>query len=115
MVVEVARIQAVRVAYLDEATQLAETSRSASHDLLDRTLRAAGRGDIGSTEVETARIAFIDASDRANNLALSATEAGVELKRIAGLPPSYPIRQIGRDTSELQSLMRISYAVFRLQ
>lgn len=92
MVVEAARIQAVRVAYLDQATQLAETSRAATQDLLDRTLRAAGRGDISSTEVETARLAFIDASDRANNLALSATEARVELRRIAGLPPSYPLR-----------------------
>lgn len=86
-VVEAVRLQAVRVHYLSQASQLAGENRQASQDLLRRYLAAAGRGDIGGDAVQTARIALTDAIDRDNAARLGLVNAQRELNRTMGIPP----------------------------
>ena len=86
-VVEAARLQAVRVHYLIRSSQLAAANRQAAQDLLRRYLAAAGRGDIGGDQVQSARIALTDAIDRDNAARLGLVSSRRELNRIMGIPP----------------------------
>lgn len=89
--VEAARLQAVRVHYLSQASQLAHDNREAAQELLRRYLAAASRGDIGGDSVQTARVALTDAIDRDNALRLGLVSARRALNRVLGLPPESAI------------------------
>ena len=87
-----ARIQAVRVLAIEKAEALARASRDSAQSILDRMLRAAGRGDILPDQVQAARIAAFDAADRLRIAERDLATARSELTRLIGLPPGYPLR-----------------------
>ena len=70
-----------------------------AQSLLDRTLKAAGRGNLAADQVQSARIAALDAADR-----LRAAEKDVEATRgtlmaLLGLPPATKLRLAPARTS----------------
>ncbi len=87
-----ARIQAARTVALERAANLARASRDDAQSILDRMLRAAGRGDILPDQVQAARLAAYDASDRLRTTERDLAAARFELIRLIGLPPGYPLR-----------------------
>lgn len=87
-----ARIQAVRVVALDRVLALATLSQAATRSLLERTLRAAGRGDLAPDQLQAARIGAYDAQERVRVAARDLAAARFELVRLLGLPPGYAVR-----------------------
>lgn len=82
-----ARIQAVRIAGLEQTFALARISYDSTTSLLDRTLRAAGRGDLNPETVQAARLAAYGAQQQFRTLRRDLTTARFELTRLLGLPP----------------------------
>lgn len=87
-----ARLQAARIVMLERAEALARASRDGAQSILDRMLRAAGRGDILPDLVQGVRVAAFDAADRLRTAERDLAAARLELKRLLGLPPGYPLR-----------------------
>lgn len=87
-----ARLQATRIDGLERTGALASASRTASQSLLDRMLRAAGRGDLPPDQVQGARLAAFDAAERLRVNEGDLASARFEMTRLLGLPPSYPLR-----------------------
>lgn len=87
-----ARIQAVRFTYLGQAEILSNLSKDSADSLLERSLRAAGRGDIRAEDLEARRLAAVDANTAAITSANDRAVAGLELNRILGLPPEMQLR-----------------------
>ena len=83
-----ARLQMAKAIALDRTLALVEANRVGARSLLDRTLRAAGRGDIGGEQVQAARIASVDAETRARTVQTDLNTAQFELARLLGLPPA---------------------------
>ncbi len=83
-----ARIQAVRIAGLERSYNLARTSYAATASLLDRTLRAAGRGDLSADQVQAARLSAFSAQQQVRLSERDLTTARYELTRLLGLPPT---------------------------
>ena len=82
-----ARLQAVRIAGFERAAELAERSSAVARSLLDRTLRAAGRGDLSADRVQAAQVASFQAQDRLRSSERDLIAARSELSRLIGLPP----------------------------
>lgn len=87
-----ARLQAVRVVALERTVALTTAGRDAARSLLDRLLRAAGRGDIMPDQVQAARLSAFDAADRLRIAERDLGAARFELARLLGLPPGFEIR-----------------------
>ncbi len=87
-----ARIQAARVIGLERTRLLAMASRDAAQSLLDRMLRAAGRGDLAPDQLQAARLSAFDAADRLRLFERDLVTARLELLRVMGLPPDYRLR-----------------------
>ena len=87
-----ARVQAARVTGLEQAQSLAMASRDAAQSLLDRMLRAAGRGDLAPDQLQAARLSAFDAADRLRIFERDLVTARLELLRLMGLPPSFRLR-----------------------
>jgi outer membrane protein TolC len=87
-----ARLQAIRIMALEQALQLADATNDNARSLLDRTLRAAGRGDIAGDQVQAARLAAADAADKARTAQSDLNTARFELTRLLGLPPATALR-----------------------
>lgn len=87
-----ARIQAVRITGLERQLALATASRDVTRGLLDRTLRAAGRGDLSPDQVQAARVGAFDAEQRVRTADRNLTAARFQLARLIGLPPTVPLR-----------------------
>ncbi len=87
-----ARIQVARIQNLQQSVAIASTSRDATQSLLDRTLRAAGRGDLAADQVQAARTAAFDAQDRQRTTEHDLAAARLELTKLLGLPPTMAIR-----------------------
>ncbi len=83
-----ARIQAARILSLVRVLSVATISREAAQSLLDRTLRAAGRGDIAADQVQASRIAAFDSQDRQRTAERDLAAARLELTKLLGLPPA---------------------------
>ena len=86
-----ARIQAVRVLGLERTVTLDRASRDAAQSLLDRTLRAAERGDLSADRVQAARLSAYDAADRYRIVERDLAAARFQLTKLLGLPPSLPL------------------------
>ena len=86
-----ARLQAVRIEGLEASLALATASRAATQSLLDRTLRAAGRGDLAADQVQAARVGAFDAQERVRTAERDLTTARFELAKLLGLPPAWPL------------------------
>ena len=87
-----ARIQAVRISGLEKTLALAAASRDSAQSLLDRMLRAAGRGDLAPDQLQAARLAAFDAADRLRGYERDLVAARLELLRLIGLPPDFGLR-----------------------
>lgn len=77
-----ARLQAVRVLALERALANATTSADASEALLARYLKAAGRGDISPDQVQSSRIAALDARNNFRSAQTGLAAARAELHRL---------------------------------
>jgi outer membrane protein, heavy metal efflux system len=86
-----ARLQAVRIQGLEASLTLATAGRATVQFLLDRTLRAAGRGDLSADQVQAARVGAFDAQERVRTAERDLTTARFELTKLLGLPPSWPL------------------------
>ena len=82
-----ARIQMVRIEGLEHALDLAQTSAKVAISLLDRTLRAAGRGDLSPDQLQGTRLAAFNAQQQVRIGQRDLTVARYELIRLLGLPP----------------------------
>lgn len=82
-----ARIQAVRILALVRNLTLADATRANARSLLDRTQRAAARGDLAADQDQAARTAAADAEDKARTAERDLAAARFELNRLLGLPP----------------------------
>lgn len=87
-----ARLQAARIIALEQTVGLTTEGRNAARSLLDRLLRAAGRGDIMPDQVQAARLSAFDAADRARIAERDLGAARFELDRLLGLPPGFYVR-----------------------
>ena len=87
-----ARLQAVRIVALERGVALAEASRAAARSLLERTARAAGRGDIAADQLQSARLAAADAEGKSRIAEKDLAAARQELTKVLGLPPGTPLR-----------------------
>lgn len=87
-----ARIQAVRVIGTERALAIARASSEVSQSLLDRSLRAAGRGDLPPDQLQAARLAVFDAAQRVRTLEREFEAARFELTRLLGLAPGETLR-----------------------
>ena len=87
-----ARLQAARIIALERRETLAQQSRDAARSLLDRTLRAAGRGDLSVDQVQAERVAAFDSEDRLRTIQRDLNAARFELAKLLGLPPETPLR-----------------------
>ncbi len=83
-----ARLQAARILSLERVMPIVIASRDAAQSLLDRTLRAAGRGDLAADQLQAARTAAFDAQDRQRNAERDLAAARLDLTRLLGLPPT---------------------------
>lgn len=87
-----ARLQAARIVALERQVALDRASRDSAQALLDRTLRAAGRGDIAGDQVQGARVAAFDAAERLRNDERDLGAARFELAKLIGFPPDRTVR-----------------------
>lgn len=87
-----ARLQAVRIVHQQRIVELAELSRQSAASLLDRITRAATRGDIPGNRVQAARLAALTASESLRTAQQDLAAAQVQLRRLLGLAPDYPLR-----------------------
>lgn len=82
-----ARLQSARTVALERQVALDRASRDSAQTMLGRTLRAAGRGDIGGEQVQGARLAAFDAAERLRNDEKELSTARFELAKLIGFPP----------------------------
>ncbi|WP_200863969.1 TolC family protein [Asticcacaulis sp. AC466] len=82
-----ARLQAVRIALLERQLAINAVSQSAQDSLLERTSRAAGRGDLAGDQLQTARSGAAAATEAYTTSQRSLAAARFELTRMLGLPP----------------------------
>ncbi len=87
-----ARLEAVRAVHLKRIADLTRANRTSAQDLLQRSLRAAGRGDLSPDQLTATRLAFLDAVDRAQQAHIALAKSRAELHRLAGFPPSWPLQ-----------------------
>lgn len=87
-----ARLQAVRIEMLERQLALNTASREAQDSLLQRTLKAAGRGDVAAAQLQTAQTADAAARQAATATERSLDAARFELTRLMGLPPETPLQ-----------------------
>jgi outer membrane protein, heavy metal efflux system len=87
-----ARLQGVRLAALEAQLPLAQASAASAEHWLAVAERAAGRGDVAATEVETRRQAALDATDKLRTAERDLTTARGELNKLLGLPPGAMLR-----------------------
>jgi len=83
-----ARLQAARIVSLAQLVPILVASNATARALLERTLRAAGRGDLAADQAQAARIAAFDAQDRLRSAERDLAAARLELTRLLGLPPA---------------------------
>ncbi|MFD1103846.1 TolC family protein [Sphingobium olei] len=87
-----ARLQAVRIAALEAQSVVARDSLASAEHLLTRYGAAAGRGDVSADPLQSARIAAVDAQQIVRQAEKDLAAARLELNRLLGLPPTYPVR-----------------------
>ncbi|MBZ9646920.1 TolC family protein [Sphingobium sp. 3R8] len=87
-----ARLQAVRIAALEAQSVVARDSLASAQHLLARYGAAASRGDVSADPLQGARIAALDAQQVARQAEKDLAVARLELNRLLGLPPTYPLR-----------------------
>ena len=87
-----ARLQGARIFALGEQLPIAQATAASAERLLMVTERAAARGDIAATEVETRRQAALDAADKLRVAERELVTARGELNRLLGLAPEMALQ-----------------------
>lgn len=87
-----AQIQAARIIALERIIAIARQSESGTRSLLDRTLRAAGRGDLPADQAQGARVGAYDAAERLRLAERDLAAARLELLKLLGLPPTTQLK-----------------------
>ncbi|NNM77737.1 TolC family protein [Sphingomonas sp. ID1715] len=87
-----ARLQAARIAALERQVALDLESRDSTQAMLDRMLRAAGRGDMAGDAVQGARVAAFDAAERLRTDEKDLGAARLELAKLIGFPPDRELK-----------------------
>ena len=82
-----ARLQGVRVFELERQVRLAEASVASASKMFAAVSRAAGRGDVSATDLDTRRQALVDAEARLRQAQASLVAARSDLNKELGLPP----------------------------
>ena len=90
-----ARLEAIRLVHLQRIADLARANQHSAQDLLERSLRAAGRGDLSPDQLTTTRLSYLDAVDRAQQANIALSKSRAELHRLTGLPPGWPLQIAG--------------------
>jgi len=88
---EQAKLLAVRIAGLQTAARLGADTKAEADGALSRTLQAAARGDLKADDIETRRLATLDASDKLAAAQKDLGGARLDLNRLLGLPPQTPL------------------------
>lgn len=83
-----ARILVAKIESLRSILELAHVSGDVAQSLLDRSLRAAARGDLPADRAQAARTAAYDAADRFRTTERDLAAAKFELTKLLGLPPA---------------------------
>ena len=96
-----ARLQAARIVLLARSVELADASLANARSLLERTQRAAGRGDVAAGQVQAAATALADAESKARTAQSDLNTARFELNRLIGLPPAYRLTLAPPVTTDL--------------
>lgn len=86
-----ARLQAARIGALEAQQAVAQGSLASAEHLLGRYAAAAGRGDVSADPLQAARIAAVDAQQVARQAEKDLAAARLELNRLLGLPPAFPV------------------------
>ncbi|MEI6644317.1 MAG: TolC family protein [Novosphingobium sp.] len=97
-----ARLQAARIISLAQLVPVLAASNATARALLERTLRAAGRGDLAADQAQAARIAAFDAQDRMRSAERDLAAARLELTRLLGLPPATSLALAPQTPDETQ-------------
>jgi outer membrane protein TolC len=82
-----AQIEAVRVISLSRQVAQLQAASDAAQSILERTARAAERGDLSASAATAARVAVFDAADRLHSVQQGLITARQALNRLLGLPP----------------------------
>lgn len=86
-----ARLQAARVIRLETNTAMTRASLESARSLLERVGRAATRGDVAGDRLQAARLAATSANEVLRTVEYDLAAARVELRRLMGLPPDFPL------------------------
>jgi cobalt-zinc-cadmium efflux system outer membrane protein len=82
-----ARLQSVRVLALEQQLRIAQASVQSSQRLFDAVARAAGRGDVTATDLDTRRQGLLDAQAKLRTTQSDLATARSDLNKQLGLPP----------------------------
>lgn len=82
-----ARLQGVRVFDLERQLRLAEDSVASAQRMFAAVSRAAGRGDVSATDLDTRRQTLVDAESKLRQAQTSLVTARTDLNKQLGLPP----------------------------
>lgn len=110
-----ARLEAVRLLHLKRIAALALANRNSAEDLLARSLRAAGRGDLSPDQLTATRLAVLDAVSRAQQANIALVTSQVELRRLTGLPPDWPLQLAERALPPPPPSLEALFAIARAQ
>lgn len=91
LVSEQAKIQAIKVPFLERSKVLSSQLRQLAEDELSRSLEAMMRGDLPAASLETRRLAATDAASRDRESENLLAQARLDLNRTLGLDPGQRI------------------------
>ena len=94
-----ARLQGVRVVELEGQLALAQASVRSAENMFDAVSRAAGRGDVSATDLDTRRQALLDAQAKYRQVQSSLVTAHSDLNKQLGLPPEAQLKLAALDAS----------------
>ena len=87
-----ARLLGIRVLALTNQLAIARISAETAQRLFEASSRAAGRGDVSGTDLDTRRQALLDASSKARVAEQQLVAARSDLNKQLGLPPDVQLR-----------------------
>ncbi|MDB5719962.1 MAG: TolC family protein [Alphaproteobacteria bacterium] len=82
-----ARLQGVRVLSLEQQLRVAQANLASAEHLFGAVSRAAGRGDVSATDLDTRRQALLDAQTKLRTAQSDLATARADLNKQLGLPP----------------------------
>lgn len=87
-----AKLLASRISWLEDVRRKTVEYRQVADDDLDRTLRAASRGDVAAVEVDARRLTAADAADRDRTAESQLAVARLDLNRLLGIAPDETVQ-----------------------